>query len=387
MYSTDIGTEPTSVHALELSVETLLYALSATQRRLLGPRLGEQCRVIMAVAASDPPGAERRAARINCCCQCVSVGTSAVGVPAVRMHRCRDRLCQICQRYRRIQTTERVLAMVRSMTSPKLLTLTLADDGAPLSDRLDRLVASYRRLRQRTIWSANVEGAAAVMEITRGQSNRHWHVHLHVLIDAEYIPQHVLSAEWFAATGDSPIVDIRAVHSGEQAAKYLAKYAAKGTDTGALTLDLLIEYVDAMHRRRTLITSGSMHNRPADTDDWEPRHEPVDEPISVPGVVRAAEQGSVAARDVLRMMARAGGLASLFASRHVGDVDAITEEVWLKLYRREWIRCLKHVREWLQRHGPGRLPRPAGVGVSQGRLYGDRPEQYPDHRWRPARTP
>lgn len=348
----------TRVHGLEANPQTLNWVLTDTQRRLLGYRLHHQLEVISAVEGSGLQGCQARATRINCCSQCVSVGTGANGVPAVRIHRCRDRLCQICQRYRSIAAQERIEALLRTMLSPKLLTLTLADDGQPLLDRLQRLMQSYRDLRRRQAWSANVRGSVAVVEITRGADGQHWHTHLHVLIDAPYIPKATLVSEWLEITGDSYIVDIRAVPDGAKTARYLAKYAAKGCDTSKLNHECLVEYVNAMYRRRTLITAGDCHGRANDVDDWEPSNAIADEPVSLSQVKSAARRGSIAACNVLRLMSLAGGLCTLLSGIDRSTTETLTPETWAKQHGKDWRGSLQRVREWLDRNGPAGLPKP-----------------------------
>jgi hypothetical protein len=51
--------------------------------------------------------------------------------------------------------------------------------------------------------------------------------HLHILLRSGYIEQAWLSSQ-MARLADSPIVDIRLVHSRKGAARYVAKYTAKG---------------------------------------------------------------------------------------------------------------------------------------------------------------
>lgn len=358
MMTTGTPDASSSVHGLATNPQTLVYAFSRSQRRLLGFRLPLQERVIAAVQSTGIEGCGRRASRINCCSQCVGVGSSASGLPAVQIFRCRDRLCQICTRYRSIAAEDRILTLLKSMASPKFLTLTLADDGQPLQQRLDRIVAAFRDLRRRQVWLSNVRGCVAAIEMTRGAEDRHWHVHLHVLIDAEYVPQAVLSSEWQAVTGDSYIVDIRAVPDGRRAAKYLAKYAAKGCDISKLDQRRLVEFVAAMHRRRTLITAGECHGRAKDVDDWEPRNRVVTETISVSQIRSASARGCHAAASMLDMMSQAGGLVALIADTGAGAERALTEAEWLKYFRKSWVSAMKQTRAWLDRHGPAGLPRP-----------------------------
>lgn len=353
----DSPMENTSLDGLDISVQAQPWRLTRTQRRLLRHDEDAQVDLISAIASSDLDNAEKRATRVNCCSQTVQVGVSAGGQPAIQFFRCRDRLCYICARYRMLAATERIEGMLQRMLSPKLLTLTLADDGGSLESRLDRIVKSYRDLRRRQVWKRNVEGAAAVIEVTRGAQGDRWHVHLHCIIDAEYIPQATLSDEWFDCTGDSRVVDIRAIPSGKKAARYLAKYAAKGCNTKLLDHSQLIEFLEAMHRRRTLITSGSMHGLKIDHDDWEPRNEPEGQTISVAKVRRASIKGCHAANEVLNLMEKSGGLPALFASEVTNQMGFSGEGVWTHKDSAEFRIAFRRTVVWIEDHQQYMLPK------------------------------
>lgn len=347
-----------SLDGLGTTVTARAWSFTRSQRRLLGASVPHQVEVIECVACSDLPGAEKRATRINCCSQVVQVGATANGRPGVQFFRCKDRLCQICSRYRRLAAAEKVTAMIASMQSPKLLTLTLAATDRPLHETLDRLVDRYRALRRRPLWKREVRGAAAVIEVTRGATDRHWHVHLHVLVDMEYVPQATLSSEWLCTTGDSYIVDVRSVASGPKAARYMSKYAAKGCDTSKLDAGHLVEYVAAMYRRRMFIATGNLHGLQADRDDWESRHQPVGETLSVARIRKAAQQQCLAAQRVLRLMASAGGLPALFATDAPCPLEPLSDEEWQSKYGREFPRLLRSCKRWIENNGPLLLPGP-----------------------------
>lgn len=113
-------------------------------------------------------------------------------------------------------------------------------------------------------------------EIKIGRDNR-WHVHCHILAEGKFIDTNDLSREWHAVTGDSPVVDIRAVESVEKAAGYIAKYGSKPCDRSVIFQpSRLIEAIEAMHGARTCTTFGEWRGKRLsacsdDTDNvgWE----------------------------------------------------------------------------------------------------------------------
>jgi hypothetical protein len=77
-----------------------------------------------------------------------------------------------------------------------------------------------------------------------------WHPHLHCVLDAEYLPHKTLKAIWLEITGDSSIVDIKAVRDPQKVAEYVARYAARPCKLKDLEPEQRIEVVQALHGRR-----------------------------------------------------------------------------------------------------------------------------------------
>lgn len=118
----------------------------------------------------------------------------------------------------------------RIMAAPgrRLITLTLtAAPGRDVAEYLDVANDAWRTLwkRIKRVQGAKASGYVKVVELTQKGTP-----HLHIIADCGYISQAALSHAWRELT-DSPVVDIRAVHSQVKLAAYLAKYLTKATDT------------------------------------------------------------------------------------------------------------------------------------------------------------
>lgn len=103
----------------------------------------------------------------------------------------------------------------------KMVTLTYHHDveKPELHRTLQHLIQALRR--QYGI----IEYARFVERTQRGR------FHIHLVLDAPFIPQKELSELWRTATHGAFIVDIRAVHSARQVARYVTKYLTKAPAT------------------------------------------------------------------------------------------------------------------------------------------------------------
>lgn len=238
----------------------------------------------------------KRSVRLDFCGAFPTVHQADTGPASVRYNLCRDRLCPTCQRLRGIRLKHKLLSVVRNANAPKFVTLTLKHRSEPLSDEITRLFSSFRTLRKDPRWSKRVKGGVYVLEVKLNPATGHWHPHLHCLIDSGYMPQAELSKAWEAATGDSTIVDIRAIHSQEAAAGYISSYATKGNDLTRWTAGNVIEYAKAMHGRRLIHTFGSLHAVPCDDESEENLQQPTRRIASTMHLLHRADVGDFDAR-------------------------------------------------------------------------------------------
>lgn len=181
--------------------------------------------------------------------------------PSTKRHRlranyCGDRFCIPCARARS-KRLERAIVSKLAGLIPLFMTLTLQANDNLLVDCLNHLQESFRRLRQQRLWTDNVKGGVAVVEIKRGAGSGKWHVHLHVLAESRSIDARLLSDAWRLASRGSFIVDVSRVRRFDQGIGYVAKYAGKGwTAEVVRDRDSLIECVCALRGRRLLIVFG-----------------------------------------------------------------------------------------------------------------------------------
>lgn len=180
--------------------------------------------------------------------------------------RCKDRFCEPCarERARHIASCVGEFAKGREL---RLITLTLRKSDRTLSGDVDFLYQSFVRLRRRKLWSRGQRGGVYFVEIKRRRNDDGWHVHLHVLADGTYISKQKLSEAWHTITGGSFIVDVRYCHSGDDAARYVAKYAGKGVHGDCYRdSDMLLEAILALKGRRLVGKYGTWRDLTFDND-------------------------------------------------------------------------------------------------------------------------
>jgi len=186
--------------------------------------------------------------------------------------KCKDRFCKPCARERAGGVARTLLEHVDGREL-RFCTLTLATRTPDLKAELDRLYKAFQQLRRRKFWKRHVIGGAAMLEVKWNEKSSRWHPHLHILMEGRYTPHAQLVKEWRHVTGDSFIVDIRAVRDNEKVTRYITKYATDpidssiGRDVGRLT-----EAIVAFKGRKTCLTFGTWRQvvltDPADTDGW-----------------------------------------------------------------------------------------------------------------------
>jgi hypothetical protein len=214
---------------------------------------------------------------------------------------CHDRWCVPCCTAR-ARDLQRAAVHALELSRPRFLTLTLKHSQQPLAVQVTKIWKSFRKLRGYKDFRWRVNGGIAFLEIKWQPVAKRWHPHLHVLVTGSYFPQGDLSRLWLKATGDSHVVDIRAVANLRLAAGYVAKYAAKAWDWGVLSdPDALSEALHALHGRRLYLQFGDCKFDP------DPGYDPTetwDSVCRLADLIDAASHGQERACAILTALAR-----------------------------------------------------------------------------------
>lgn len=181
---------------------------------------------------------------------------SRPGKYKIACDRCHNRYCKPCAMERARTISKNLKHYIKGKTV-RFLTLTLRSSNDPLGEQLTRLVQCFNRLRVKKGWRNSQVGGASFIEISYNNKKKRWHPHLHVISEGKYISQRELSSMWKEVSGDSFIVDVRAIKDDAKVANYVTKYASKGIDGKYINdQELLIEAMKCLHGRKVITTYG-----------------------------------------------------------------------------------------------------------------------------------
>lgn len=311
------GSAPTSLVAQE-TIDALpagpaifeanpLDQQSRVQSRVHRPYSAQRLRIVDALHTSSDVDHRKRARRLGLCCCCPTWMTNGTGELKPSLARCRDRMCPLCATRRSNQAMARMGELVTRFNAPRAVTLTLASKNESLVAMLDRLLSCWKTLKDTDLWRKHFWRGVWGLEITLNIQTGQWHAHMHLITDGLFLSQKQLKAAWFAITGDSYIVDIRAVHDRRGATWDLAGYISKPLDCLHWPDDKIREYASATHRRRLIHTFGKCHAQVNDDDEDETPKATFTYVTHARTLLDAIEQKSTAAAHAREILARKGG--------------------------------------------------------------------------------
>lgn len=216
---------------------------------------------------------------MECCgSECVVEYSVEAKKHRLKANYCHNRHCEPCMRAKGNKLAGNLRRRLEKEPEGRyrFITLTLKHSNDPLRVQIKKLYASFKKLRNKPFWKKSQRGGAACLEVKWKEKTKKWHPHLHIISEGEFIDKHDLSRGWHSATGDSQIVDIRALKNCKDAAHYIAKYVSKGTnsevwnDTSAAQ-----EWISSLKGVRFCMTYGKWrgYKLTATTEsvkDWKP---------------------------------------------------------------------------------------------------------------------
>lgn len=142
---------------------------------------------------------------------------------------CEQRICDRCCQKRGFVIQQEIIELLkqnRKSKSHKFAFLTLTKNMSRVPYLTPSVVKTFnkqvRKLLNELYPKARGCGGIAVLEF-----GKNLNMHCHILVYGAYYPQSYLSKKWREITGDSFIVDIRAITDVKKASYYLTKYLSK----------------------------------------------------------------------------------------------------------------------------------------------------------------
>jgi hypothetical protein len=210
---------------------------------------------------------------------------------------CQSKICHKCSGTKAYRTMRRYSRLIDVYENPLRLDLTIenadelrVDDLRELRDKFynvrDRLESMSYAEKRGVVMAADIpeqkrarylssmaqhrgsmeiEGGVYAFE-TKYTGSSGWNHHIHMVVDAPYIPQPLLSELWRQETG-SPVVYIKAVTDKkhlENSLRYILKYMSKPPSIEAEerfdVLDKAVDYVERLKGFRRWGTFGRMYD-------------------------------------------------------------------------------------------------------------------------------
>lgn len=258
--------------------------------------------VMAALAGTGTPATAMERFR-QCGAQAVVFQHEETGKLRIAAEYCKNRHCEPCAR----QKANLLAANLRKKLEGarerqyRFITLTLKHTDTPLADQIKRIYECFAKLRKGKLWTASQKGGCTILEIKWDEKKRHWHPHLHIIADGKFLSQNDLSGAWLHITGDSYIVDIKALKTGNDAAHYVAKYVSKGTnDEVWKDTDAAQEWVTATKGVRSCATWGTWRGfkllEPPPRDEaWKPL-------ITLQSLISQALAGSLVHQNLFQLV-------------------------------------------------------------------------------------
>lgn len=141
------------------------------------------------------------------------------------MLRCGDRTCPDCRKRDFFRLFRGYEHLFRSKSRLRFLTLTLRNTSNLSLTSVDFLRNCFRKLLRSSSLSGRISGGMYGIEIVN--KGKGWNIHLHAIIEGQYLPQDELSREWRRITGGSYIVWVTKFDRGVEGLRYILKYLLK----------------------------------------------------------------------------------------------------------------------------------------------------------------
>ncbi len=171
---------------------------------------------------------------------------------------CGDRLCDTCRRKRFGVLMNRYKKFFASLKAERLrFVLLTVKNGLDLGERRVHLMRSWKKLMAMPFYKRAFAGGVYAIQTTMGAGG--WHVHLHLIVEGNFVAWEILKKDWLAITGDSFIIGVEEIKDPVRALGYVLGYVLQ--DVGKLSGSQADEYNKVFSGRRLLQSFGTWHGQ------------------------------------------------------------------------------------------------------------------------------
>lgn len=176
--------------------------------------------------------------------------------PKVYYNRCENFYCPLCQKRLANDRRKSVEWWSSHVTQPKHVVLTARNTQTFTAETVRHFKAAWAKLRRRAV-AKNWRGGFYSLEVTN--EGRGWHLHLHALVDSNWIDSGRLAREWAECLGqDFAIVKVKDCRAGDYL-RELCKYIVDGNQVAGWSAQDVVAYVEALKGQRTFGVFGVLY--------------------------------------------------------------------------------------------------------------------------------
>jgi hypothetical protein len=189
------------------------------------------------------------------------------GCKAVRTfwNRCDLFYCPMCQPRLAAERKQSVEWWTKQIHQPKHVVLTQRNTGQITFQQVKQAKANLTKLR-RSKFAKGWRGGTWSLEITN--ESRGWHLHFHLLVDANWIDQSQLAIRWGKLVGQSyAVVKVKDCRGAEYL-QQIAKYVVKGSDLAKWSAAEVTQFVYALNGQRTFGVFGTLYGKRTQWAEW-----------------------------------------------------------------------------------------------------------------------
>lgn len=174
------------------------------------------------------------------------------------MNRCEVFWCPLCAPRLHRERVERIRWWSVQCQQPKHVVLTARNTQDITKARVDSFKKAFASLR-RTSFAAGWRGGTWSLETTN--EGRGWHLHLHSLVDADWIAGSTLAKEWAKRIGqDFAICRVKDARAQDYLYE-VTKYVCKPNQVASWAPKDVADWIDAFSKGRNFGVFGQLHGK------------------------------------------------------------------------------------------------------------------------------